>query len=81
MINNVYVYAEVSCDNPSCLETIRVRLGYLYVGQSGQYDSSETAIGKTLEHEYDWLVRDGKHYCSENCAGEEAAIRAAKGEE
>ena len=56
----------VSCDD--CYNEVNVELEYVYhsySGKSGQYDTSDGKIEKTLEHDHEWLVIHDNHYCEE----------------
>jgi hypothetical protein len=62
---------KVTCDNRRCNASVLVDLKYLYRTMdesSGYYDSSDLAVGGSLIHDHDWIVRDGKHYCDADCA-------------
>jgi len=64
---------EVTCDGENCLSHEMVQPEYVYrsmSGSGGHYDTTDSAIEKKLEHDYRWVVRDGKHYCCPECAGE-----------
>ena len=68
MIHDAQV--EVTCDGKNCHESVYVDLEYVYgtySGESGQYDSDEKAIEKTLTDEHDWTIQDNKHFC-EDCS-------------
>jgi len=63
----------VTCDGPHCNDEQNIQPDYLYhsySGNSGQYDVEDSSIEKILEDECDWIIKDGKHYCSEDCAKE-----------
>jgi hypothetical protein len=58
---------EVTCDG--CGDSRSIQPDFVYRNTSetsGYYDTSDEAIEAKLEQE-DWIVRDGKHYCSESC--------------
>jgi len=57
---------EVSCDREGCVECTFVDLE---AGARNTYLADDSAIQRRLEHQ-EWVVRDGKHYCSEECAKE-----------
>ena len=63
----------VTCDNKHCNDEINVQPEYLYhsySGESGQYDCEDSSIEEILKNEYEWVVIEDKHYCSEECASE-----------
>ena len=63
---------EVACDGKNCLESVFIRLHYIYrtmSESSGYYDSSDGTIEASVVDDHEWIVRDGKHYCSQECAG------------
>ena len=69
MISDAFVV--VTCDN--CSGDVEVELQYVYrtySGDSGYYNSDETAIEKSLEKNLDWIVDDGHHFCCRICQGE-----------
>ena len=60
---------KVSCDK--CSGSIDVEPAYVYndySGNSGHYNTDDSAIEDILVEEYEWVVSDGKHYCSQDCA-------------
>ncbi len=72
MIHDAQV--EVTCDGDGCTESVYVALVWMYpdlTGKNGFWDSSDAKTEKRLVKEHDWIVRDGKHFCSAECAGEE----------
>lgn len=71
MIHDAVV--EVTCDGEHCRESVYVTLDYTYGGvmhSRGSYDSDDEKVEERLEENQGWVVRDGKHYCSESCAPE-----------
>lgn len=58
---------EVTCDADGCRESVHVQL---HAGGRNTYLCHDSNIEDRLASEHDWIVRDGKHYCSESCAGE-----------
>ena len=61
---------EVTCDN-DCGESVYVDLEWVYqtrVENSGHYDHNEAKTVRKLVDDHDWVVRDGKHFCSPECA-------------
>ena len=44
-----------------------------YSGKGGHYDCSDLAIEKQPKEE-GWVVKDGKHHCSEECSSENELI-------
>lgn len=61
---------EVTCDGRNCYESTRIQLAWKYRSMSessGFYDASDEDVEKRLSRE-EWIVREGKHYCSESCA-------------
>jgi len=61
---------EVTCDN-DCGESVHVDLDWVYRsydGNSGYYDQDEAKTVRKLVDDHDWVVRDGKHFCSPECA-------------
>lgn len=56
---------EVTCDRADggCRESEHIELNW----HLGGYDDSDSDIEKKLARR-DWVVRDGKHYCSKACA-------------
>ena len=66
MIHDAQV--EVTCDG--CSDSVYIGLHYVYsgaMGTQGRYNDDESAIEQDLQTE-GWIVREGKHYCSEECA-------------
>lgn len=67
---------EVTCDRADgCHASIAIQPEFVYrdcSGKNGYYDTSDSAIEQKVEGA-EWIVRDGKHYCSKECAeiGEE----------
>jgi hypothetical protein len=60
---------EVTCDGKDCRG--RVYVG-LRAGARDTYIADDSAIERSVAREHDWVVRDGKHYCSEECAPDTA---------
>lgn len=63
---------EVTCDREGCREHVFVELEWVYrtmYESSGFYDVDETRIGEKLVEDHDWVIRDGKHFCSPDCVG------------
>lgn len=63
---------EVTCDNcdDAC---VQVEPDYVYTdysGERGYFDTSDAAIAKLLPR-YEWLERNGKHYCEDCTEGNE----------
>lgn len=68
MIHDAHV--EVTCDGEGCSESIFIALDYTYGGllhSSGSYESDDRKIEQKLIRDEEWLVTDGKHYCSDSC--------------
>ena len=64
---------EVTCDGPNCVESVFVELEWVYStwsGKSGHYDSNDGTIEAAIQSRHDWIVRDRKHFCSSECAGD-----------
>ena len=62
---------EVTCDAESCQGSVIVDLHWKYHTadeSSGFYESGDEAVEETLVADYEWIVRDGKHFCGEECA-------------
>ena len=60
---------EVCCD--MCRDAIDVEPAYVfnnYSGNSGHYDTRESAIEDILVEQHEWIVTDGQHYCCQECA-------------
>lgn len=58
---------EVTCDADGCNEYVAIQLR---AGARDTYLARDSDIEDRLTSEHDWIVRDGKHYCSDGCAGE-----------
>lgn len=74
MIHDAIV--EVTCDRSGCVESVFVGLEWVYRTMnesSGYYNANDSDIEERLVEDHDWLVRDGKHFCTPECAsiGEE----------
>jgi len=74
---------EVTCDRDSCWSSVYVYLPFVYPdlsGRNGHYDHSDKTVEKRLSNIDEWVVKDGWHFCSEECAeagpteGEEDAL-------
>lgn len=62
---------EVTCDNERCKESAYVELHMVYLNNNpngGVYDHRDKAIERDLKRDHEWIVKDGKHFCSEECA-------------
>lgn len=62
---------EVTCDGKGCTSSELYDMPYVYrtmSESSGYYDYDEDDIADWLRDECDWIVRDDKHYCCEECA-------------
>ena len=62
---------EVTCDREGCGESIFVELEWVYRTRSelsGFYDPDMTKIENKLMKKSDWVVRDGRHFCTVECA-------------
>jgi hypothetical protein len=61
---------EVTCDAVGCDSNEFYEPKYVYhsmSGKSGQYDTNDTKVETWLKKQ-GWVVRDGKHYCCQECA-------------
>ena len=65
---------EVTCDGEDCRESMFVDL---QAGARNTYLASDSIIEREVERE-GWIVRDGNHYCSEECVMEIAEGAHAK---
>ncbi len=62
---------EVTCDREGCIENEIITLEWAYRNRnemSGYYDCDEGKIENTVTEYHEWTVRDGKHFCSSECA-------------
>lgn len=64
---------EVTCDGNAgmCRSNEFYEPPYVYStysGKDGRYDDDDKKIETWLVDECSWIVRDGKHYCCEECA-------------
>lgn len=62
-------YAEVTCDK--CQTSVYIQLDFVYpdyTGENGYHDSEDSSIEKKLINEHEWIMKDGKHFCSYDCA-------------
>lgn len=69
MIHDAVV--EVTCNRERCSESVFVKLEWKYRNMSdlsGFYDSNDAAIEDTLVADHDWVVRNGEHFCTPECA-------------
>lgn len=63
---------EVTCDREKCCESVFVELEWVYQNRgesSGFYDHDDTKTEKKLVDDHDWVIHDGKHFCSHECVG------------
>jgi len=61
---------EATCDGGGCRESVCIPLEWVYRSQapsSGFYDADDAKIEETLADRHDWIVGDGKHFCSPEC--------------
>lgn len=56
---------EVTCDAPDCRTSEEMELR---ATAGGGYYRSDSSIENSLARHYGWVCRDGKHYCSSECA-------------
>ncbi len=69
MIHDAIV--EVTCDHDKCAESAFVGLDWVYrnIGESsGFYDYDRTKIEDKLLAVHDWIVCNGRHFCSDECS-------------
>lgn len=56
---------EVTCDGKGCKSNTFVQL---HATARGGYSASDSEIERDLEDQ-GWIVKDGQHFCSGECAG------------
>jgi len=54
----------VTCDNKDCIVYKDIKLSVALIGTYTNY------VNGILRHTEKWIIIDGKHYCSEECARE-----------
>ena len=60
---------EITCDRCGSSEDIQPNYKHTdYSGDHGYYDCEDRAIEKLATDLLDWIIEDGKHYCSEECS-------------
>jgi translation initiation factor 2 alpha subunit (eIF-2alpha) len=62
---------EVTCDHEGCHESVWVPLEFVYGGimhSFGHYAHDDRKVEQRLKMEHKWIVKDGNHYCCEECA-------------
>lgn len=67
-ISDAYVLA--MCDGGNCREHVEIQLPRRHrnmADSSGYPDDHEHTLGRLLK-EQEWVCRDGKHFCSRECA-------------
>lgn len=77
MIHDAIV--QVTCDRERCRESVFVGLEWVYHSlheSSGFYDYDDSKTETQLRDEHEWIVCDGKHYCTSECAAIEACPTA-----
>lgn len=61
---------DVTCDRLGCNQSVIVELEYVYSdysGDHGYYNSLDSAIEKQLVRDHNWIIKDLKHFCCEEC--------------
>ena len=56
---------EVTCDGARCDEFV---FADLHAGSRNTYIAEDSAIEREIARDYEWIVINGKHYCSEHCS-------------